>query len=365
MLRFHCPVCESACQVSDAAAMAGTRCERCGLMFVPRPATAPVDASRREVSDLKAGHRSLTPQPPSVIYTSSAPRDPPHPVHRSSVPAHDQSASRATPATAPPPSAVDPGDGKQPVRDAMVDRPAVPMGPPPAYRPIATIPPKAKPRVEMAPVTTPAVPVNIRVIGTLGPPPPYRPIIQSSPVFERGPAPDLEPWRIASLTHAIVDRGAKDEPPLAGVDRADADWTISRDPEPGVEKAPPLPEEARFEIDEEDRALAWPTRAPSPMPASGFARAIRPTLWAAGIAVAVLGSGAALYLERGRLMRPPTAALSGTASTLTDRPSTAAPSTRAAAVGADCAEGREPEQTASTNIRTSDCVASKSETGVK
>jgi hypothetical protein len=214
----------------------------------------------------------------------------------------------------------------------------------------------------MAPAGTPAVPVNIRVIGTLGPPPPYRPIVQTSPVFERGPAPDLEPWRIASLTGAIVDRGAKDEPPLTGVDRADADWTISRDPEPGVEKAPPLPGEARFEIDGEDRALAWPTHAPSPVPASGFARAIRPTLWAAGIAVAVLGSGAALYLERGRLIQAlPTAGLSQTASTPADRPSSSAPT-----IGADCVDrGREPERNASTDIRTSDCVASKSETAVK
>jgi len=227
----------------------------------------------------------------------------------------------------------------------------------------------------MAPVTTLAVPVNIRVIGTLGPPPPYRPIVQSSPVFGRGPAPDLEPWRIASLTRAIVDRGTEHEPPLTDVDRADADWTISREPEPGVEKAPASPEEIRFEIDEADRAAARPSRAPPPAPTSGFARAIRPTLWAAGIAVAVLGSGAALYLERGRLMRPPTAGLSETASTPADRPSSTAPAstapastapdTRAPTIGAACADGREPEQTASTNLQTSDCVATKSETAVK
>lgn len=304
LLRLHCPVCETACQVSDAAAVAGTRCGRCGLLFVPKAAIRPGDASRRDVSEIRAGPASPAPQPPSVIYTNSAPREPPpdviQPVHPASGPGLHRSPFEVTPDTTPGPSALNAGGEKQPEGDAMVDRAAVPMGPPPQYRPIVTAPPQAKPRVEMAPVT-PAAPVNIRGIGALGPPPPYWPIVQASQVFGRGPPPDLEPWRIASLTHAIVDRGTEPEPPLADVDPSEADWTISREPEPVVEMAPPPVEETRFEIDDEGHSLAWPTYAPPPMPmpGSGSVRAIRLTLWAAGIALAVLGLGAALYFEWG------------------------------------------------------------------
>jgi hypothetical protein len=60
----------------------------------------------------------------------------------------------------------------------------------------------------------------------------------------------------------------------------------------------------------------------------------------------------------------PTEASGQTAPASADRPA-AASDTRAAALAADCAEGRELGKTESTSNRTSNCVASKSETTLK
>jgi len=90
-----------------------------------------------------------------------------------------------------------------------------------------------------------AVPVNIRVIGALGPPPPYRPADQAAPVFARGPAPDLEPWREPSLACVLTDEPAAEAAP------AEPHWSLIREPDATVEVAPPPGEQTRSEIDQD------------------------------------------------------------------------------------------------------------------
>ncbi len=113
--------------------------------------------------------------------------------------------------------------------------PGPPLGPPPPYRPMASSPRSVPPAVEMAPAPPPAE-VNLRVMGALGPPPPYRPIVQAGAVFRRGPAPDLEPWRLASLARMPAQKPDNPSEPAPSVlDDTDTDWSLPREAERRVE----------------------------------------------------------------------------------------------------------------------------------
>jgi hypothetical protein len=158
-------------------------------------------------------------------------------------------------------------------------------------------------------------PVNIRVLEALGPPPPYRPIVQAGAVFERGPPPDLEPWRLASLTRIPAPGLAvPKEPDAPGADPADAEWSLTREPEPVVVATPEIDPtirlEGRLDFEPIYGPVMWPTELGASFgpQAPGFAPrsrrgAIRLRLWASGIVMTVIVLGAILGVGRGRVMR--------------------------------------------------------------
>lgn len=262
------------------------------------------DAEPGDGHEVEPGRASPAPRPPSVIYTAS--------VLTRGRPDEDAAISDATAtqgdrtSSAPADAAHSPGDGgahatlatvesgevAQPPRQAAhpdpaplahdtaaktepgsqagnagerpdktrADRSVTPLGPPPPYCPIV-VPPKSAPkRAEIAPAP-PAASVNLRVMGALGPPPPYRPIVQPGAEFGRGPAPDLEPWRLVSLTLIHADPPREPEPDEAETARVEADWSLPREPEPEAE-IPPPPDATRFETNVEfgplDLPRVWP-----------------------------------------------------------------------------------------------------------
>ena len=166
--------------------------------------------------------------------------------------------------------------------------PSGPLGAPPPY--IVKAPPSrpAPPRVEMAPVppapehgagdtyrrpdfplpAPAAAPVNMRVIGALGPPPPYRPIVQGAPVFGRGPAPDLEPWRLAALARIPAERAPRPEPAREAVEAFEDEWSLPRETGQAAELGPASADETRVERPEEygprDVPMVWPAEAEAP-----------------------------------------------------------------------------------------------------
>jgi predicted Zn finger-like uncharacterized protein len=323
LMRIHCPVCEAVLQVSDEclAAARDVRCGQCGLSFVPRAtgATAQTDSatgpSPTDAAPPYPGEGRSAPMPPSVIYVTGdalSGQSPPVPQTSRSIETRPHPASGATdgpdfvraqlPAHAPP--------GNVPHEE---------LGPPPPYRPIAQEPRAALTPVEMAP-TPPPAPLNIRSIGALGPPPPYRPIIQAGAVFQRGPAPDLEPWRLASLARApttsLAESGV-DEPVMS-----EADWTLPREAEPPVYTNYLADQIGRSEFDPDpgpnDPALAWPGGVAPPrharLPAfvaagmqaqivGARARKARRLMWAVGVIIALIAGGATVYAERGPVRR--------------------------------------------------------------
>jgi hypothetical protein len=167
----------------------------------------------------------------------------------------------------------------------------------------------------MAPVPEAATPVNIRVLGALGPPPPYRPIVQAGAVFERGPPPDLEPWRLASLTRVPAPGLAvPTEPATTGADPEDDEWSLIREAEPEVVATPELNPTIRLEGRRDFEPIygpvVWPAEIEASLgaPAQGLAprprrRAIRGMLWASGIVMTVIVLVALLGLGRGSVMR--------------------------------------------------------------
>ena len=319
LLRFHCPVCSAPCEVSDATP-SRTRCEQCGLLFVP---TAP--AKEAAPPETPHGQMGTIPPPPSVIYSTfahyDAPAVAPDADSSTASPLGEESGPRSDSGH---PSAEAP-DAESPRRD-IPDRPPGNLGPPPPYRPIVAAPKPSPPRAEIAPVSH-SIEGSDRVVGALGPPPPYRPVIQTAPVFGRGPAPDLEPWRPVAFTRIQTDRRAEPETPLTG-DDDDFAWSLPRqsDPEPTI---PQPMEEVRREAPEDfgprDRPLVWPRGReapydvpgpprfspqidllanPGPVARPGIARRlVRKVLWAAGIGVAVVGLALVLYVGRWRVMR--------------------------------------------------------------
>jgi hypothetical protein len=218
----------------------------------------------------------------------------------------------------------------QPFAPNAADAPgADPLGPPPPYRQANAASQSPPPRGEWLPApaagdATPSDGVlgapSIRDIGALGPPPPYRPIVQASPVFERGPAPDLEPWRLASLARLTVHPPPDAAPARESVDPAEDEWSLLREPDPAAGPAPPPVDDDRFErpadFGPRDMPMPWVPEPPaSPMalvvrrilPGGGLRhgghRAIRPTIWGAGIAVVMLVVAIAVRSGPERLMR--------------------------------------------------------------
>lgn len=155
----------------------------------------------------------------------------------------------------------------------------------------------------------PAEPVNIRGIGILGPPPPYRPIIQGGPVFERGPPPDLEPWRLASLTRIPADPQPNARAAEAGVVSAEEPWALEREPDRPIQEEAAASYTGRYEIEDP----AGPSISPADGPALGYApwgpapastaRTKRRVVWLVGLVVAVLGMAIALDTARAPLIR--------------------------------------------------------------
>jgi hypothetical protein len=107
---------------------------------------------------------------------------------------------------------------------------------------------------------------GIRAIGALGPPPPYRPIVQAPPAFGRGPAPDLEPWRVASLARRPVQPPPDAVAAPESVDPAEDEWSLHREPAPVVERSPPAADDNRFErpadFGPRDRPIPWVPEPP-------------------------------------------------------------------------------------------------------
>jgi hypothetical protein len=167
----------------------------------------------------------------------------------------------------------------------------------------------------MAPVPAAAAPVNIRVLGALGPPPPYRPIVQAGAVFERGPPPDLEPWRLASLTRIPTPGLAvPKEPEAPGAEPADAEWSLIREPEPVVVATPEIDPTIRLEGRQDFEPIYGPVMWPAEIeasfaaPAQWFAPRFRRStfrlmLWASGAVMTVIVLGAILGIGRGSVMR--------------------------------------------------------------
>ena len=159
-LFVYCPACEAAYRVPGdrAEQMVRMRCGRCGLVFEP---------------DLKSARR-----------------------------ARDEADPGNSPAS--PPSA--PSSTAAPLTAARRAEAMAHIGPPPPYRPVKPA------RTATAAPTQPAVgrpppAANPAVANKYGPIPPYRPIGPGPRPFARGQAPDLEPWRSASLVRAAPDSG--------------------------------------------------------------------------------------------------------------------------------------------------------------
>ena len=306
-LPFRCPVCVAAGAVPDLTSAAATHCAQCGLVFTPIATSGDgVNASRPRISD-------QLPYVPPVANLAGA--EPP----RSDAP------------------------------------PAVTVDPPPPYVPLANPARPTPPRAEMTP-TPPEVSVNIRVVGALGLPPPYRPGVAAEPVFARGPAPDLEPWRLVSLASRMAERDPTPDPAAEGDAPANPHWSLNREPDPAAE-AVPLAQETRFETGEvagpRDLPVVWPpgSEGPRMLPASRYDarragqgvavgaafRMRRPAFWAAGIGIAVIGLGVALYVGRQEVTRvfpseAPVAAARGPADgppSSTGNPDAASPSSAA------------------------------------
>ena len=366
-MRFRCPVCEAVCDVPPAtgAAAVRTRCDQCGLVFVPK-GTPPADSTTSPAAP--PGGQQPVPQPPSVNYSVPVPHGARPDLagaissERQFRPETSADAEAIPPAHRPahiPPATpgAEVGNSASAPRPATAARTNESLGLPPPYLPFVPAPGPAPPRAEMAPAP-PAAPVNIRGVGSLGPPPPYRPIVQAASVFGRGPAPDLEPWRLASLRRTLPDREPTRVPP--GTEADEDEWALSREPEPGVESGQRPFEESRVETPGDfgprDIPLTWPPQIQPPRRFPGSAhglprgvrgvragiatRLVRPLLWTAGIGVAVLGLGVVLHSGRQQVMRAfPIAGRIYDAFGVTGTPFSATRDQNADIPGVSCAEG--------------------------
>ena len=234
------------------------RCGRCGHVFSPLaarqpPRDAPVVPPRRP-PDQEA------PPPPEVIYVKREvlaarlaliPRGAPVPGRG----AEAADPPHAAPAPLPAAGVTLAAPPDVPERRAVTVAPE----PPPPYAPAGERPRPPLEPVALAPMAAqPArieAPVNIRATGALGPPPPYRPIARVSQGFERGAAPDLEPWREEAMTRAAPPPEAPD---------SQSGWEISRDVAPLPVQEPSKPTPAGVPV-------PWPydNEPPPPLPRFG------------------------------------------------------------------------------------------------
>jgi hypothetical protein len=314
LLNVTCPICETVCQVSDAnsGTAAKTRCGYCGWLFARRLAGS--ETVKVEPPPVRVGSTGRIPSPPVVIYRSSA----------RSVPAFGAPASgglfdrgqveqrfaggfEGEPSS----SSLNRGDGTS---GSTAGGLSGPLGSPPPYRPVQA-PPKPVRARPPAPDAARSPPVNARVVSALGPPPPYRPIAQPDPVFGRGPAPDLEPWRQGAPIRMPPPDSWRGAPfPLDNAGLTEETWDLARDAEPLVSATPEREPETRLEplpnFGPNDRPVAWPKGAPAPTgviasrrPRSMRRRVLLPVVWAVGIVSIVLLAGVALDRERAVVMR--------------------------------------------------------------
>ncbi len=285
IMRIQCPTCVSVFEVPDARVAGGAqmRCGRCGLVFgleATRFAREPVP-------------------PPEVVYVKREALPPP-------------------PATVPvepvPDLPVPDFPGPEPEAREPPPRPrgAEALGPPPPYIPIGArekpAPPSPAPGGRTAGEGTGARPgpgapgagQSVRLAGMLGPPPPYRPAEGAVQGFERGPAPDLEPWREDGLT-----RGPAPPPP----GEADLGWDFAREPppEPPPDRAAPaspgVPVPWPYENEPPPPPMFGPKPGRAPWTAEARSRLIRRVVVGTVVVAVLVSVGAASIVWRATAIR--------------------------------------------------------------
>ncbi len=367
LLRFHCPGCQAVCQLPDTivATSARTRCATCGLMFaVARP------EGNASPAEIPVEEKSI-PEPPSVIYHPVVPpaltpsqvysdalaeEYPPMPANSATEAAPGPIPSQPFPRPAPSQPAAKPASARSENEGSLGVRNASPLGPPPPYRPIAAAPRPTPPQPRMV-TLPPAEPVNIRGISALGPPPPYRPIVQASPEFGRGPAPDLEPWRLASMTRIPLAGRAEPESNRSATPLEDDDWALMRESEPPIQPVATPIDTTRFEVETNvasgNLPLLWPAEGDEPAavkpgitPRASKRR--RRLIWTCGIVAAVLASVAVLHVERQRVVRafPPAGQFYNVAGLLHELAS-GVPAGQTGSSAIDCTDRRQADEAAS------------------
>lgn len=99
-----------------------------------------------------------------------------------------------------------------------VEMPAIVLGPPPPYRPVAGPTRAPRPRMVIAP-QPPAAEIiagmDPRIVELIGPPPPYRPLLQAAAGDEPVLSPDLRRSRL-TRGRAAVDQPETNSAPVAG-----------------------------------------------------------------------------------------------------------------------------------------------------
>jgi predicted Zn finger-like uncharacterized protein len=307
-MRILCPLCEAAYQVPDSriAAASRMRCGQCDFVFTP--------AVVREVPPLT---EAQPPEMPRVATDGAAPPPPVVTYMSGTTQARQFPAAEPQPVEQLPPLAAAPSADASPAVQPFQE----PLGAPPPYRPVEAVQKPEPARVEMAPPAPkqePAAGMDIRLAGELGPPPPYRPIVQAGAAFERGPAPDLEPWRVASLMRMRAQEPAARRP-FSGAnpddDDAEPDWSIrhetmrfaiepDRDPR---EDGPDTAAAVRPVIGKRRGLRSFRSRSAA-LPGGDFGRDVRPIvpnarMLAAAAAGMVILLGIAFYTQREDVMR--------------------------------------------------------------
>ncbi len=350
LMPVQCPVCQAEYppSVFNAENSSAVRCGQCGLMFTPRPGySSGIGGGKSEMTHLEARRVAAVPPPPTVIYTKGGAARPPL-SDPPPVPAFPLETGRQTLPGAP--RELYGGAVGRPVADTThgwpnggsVEGPLAPLGPPPPFRPIVPAPKSTPPRAQIA-ESRPVAEVNDRVLGAVGPPPPYRPIGQTAMSFERGPAPDLEPWRLTALSRILeASRQVGEKPAPVNVDADEEEWALPRPPpEPVVHPEPDEADrayrvESGFDSGPDDLPVRWPPGfapppvagkqrffsrvvrrstpvvapygiAPSPSPTGGpiappSSGRRRRLIWVAGAAIGIAVLGAGLYVERWKVM---------------------------------------------------------------
>lgn len=279
-------------------------------------------------AEARPSRSSWVPPPPSVIYLSSA-----------TAGIHDKAPSQPAPVAPPPLPASAAPDPIGPVPAQPLDASSVepvPLGPPPLYRPVGPARRQASHRAGRPSPAQAEIPINVRVASALGPPPPYRPIIQGEAVFQRGPAPDLEPWRTTSLIRMAAPEPERSRDLVPGdTDPDGSEWRLIREAEPAVFATPEIGPGLRLEIgrdfEPDSEPAPWhpATRPLPPRWSQGgrpglVARMMRPALWCTAIVVAMAVTGIILDIARDEVMRrvPATTEIYAAVGLVSARPAT-------------------------------------------